>query len=107
MKEQRWFTVEEMERIIDAAWGQCKVVFQLARATGMRSGEVFGLPVEELDLDRAIVHTRRSAWKHLEVTPKNDAGFRKVDIDAKTVKMLREHLGDRKTDLAFPSTKSD
>lgn len=103
MKEQRWFTVEEMERIIDAAWGQYKVVFQLARATGMRSGELFGLRVEDLDLDRAIVHIRRSAWKHFEVTPKTDAGFRKVDIDAKTVKMLKEHLGDRKMGLVFPS----
>jgi hypothetical protein len=36
-----------MDRIIDAAWGQYKVVFQLARATGMRSGELFGLQVED------------------------------------------------------------
>jgi len=103
MKEQRWFTVEEMERISEAAWGQYKVIFQLARATGMRSGELFGLRVEDLDLDKAIVHIRRSAWKHLEVTPKTDAGFRKVDIDAKTVNMLKDHLGDRKTGLVFPS----
>ena len=103
MKEQRWFTVEEMDRIIDAAWGQYKVVFRLARATGMRSGELFGLQVEDLDFDKAVVHVRRSAWKHLEVTPKTDAGFRKVDIDAKTVKMLKDHLGDRKTGLVFPS----
>src|SRR5439155_252408 len=46
-KEQRWFTVQEMERIIDAAWGQYKYLFQLARATGMRSGELFGLRMEE------------------------------------------------------------
>jgi integrase len=71
-KEQRWFTVQEMDRIIDAAWGQYKFIFQLARATGMRSGELFGLRVEDLDLESAIVHIRRSTWGHLEVTPKTD-----------------------------------
>jgi integrase len=75
-KEQRWFTVQEMDRIIDAAWGQYKFIFQLARATGMRSGELFGLRVEDLDLESAIVHIRRSTWGHLEVTPKTDAGHR-------------------------------
>jgi integrase len=102
-KEQRWFTVLEMERIIDAAWGQYKCLFQLARATGMRSGELFGLRAEDLDLENAIVHVRRSAWGHLEVTPKTDAGHRDVDIDAQTVRMLKKHLGDRKADLVFPS----
>jgi len=102
-KEQRWFTPEEMLKVIDGAWGQYKHVFQLAWATGMRSGEVFGLKVEDLDLENAIVHVRRSAWQHLEVTPKTDAGHRDVDIDEATVKMLKEHLGERATGLVFPS----
>jgi integrase len=102
-KEQRWFTPEEMQKIIDAAWGQYKCLFQLAWATAMRSGELFGLKVEDLDLENAIVHIRRSAWQHLEVTPKTDAGHRDVDIDAATVEMLKEHLGDRKIGLVFPS----
>jgi Phage integrase family len=84
-------------------WGQYKYLFQLARATGMRSGELFGLRVEDLDLEHAIVHVRRSVWGHLEVTPKTDAGFRDVDIDAQTVRMLKEHLGDQKTGLVFSS----
>lgn len=102
-KEQRWFTPEEMQKIIDGAWGQYKCLFQLAWATGMRSGELFGLKVEDLDLENAIVHIRRSAWKHLEVTPKSEAGYRDVDIDEGTVKILKDHLGDRKAGLVFPS----
>lgn len=102
-KEQRWFTQEEMARIIDAAWGQYKCLFRLANATGMRSGELFGLKVEDLDLENSIVHVRRSAWKHLEVSPKSDAGYRDVDIDADTVQALKQHLGDRKAGLVFPS----
>jgi integrase len=61
------------------------------------------LRVEDLDLQNAIVHVRRSVWGHLEVTPKTDAGHRDVDIDTQTVKMLKEHLGDRKTGLVFHS----
>jgi len=102
-KEQRWFTVQEMERIIDAAWGQYKYLFRLARATGMRSGELFGLRVEDLDLEKAIIHVRRSTSRLLEVTPKTEAGRRDVDIDTETVRMLNEHLGDRKAGLVFPS----
>jgi integrase len=102
-KEQRWFTPEEMQKIIEAAWGQYKYLFTLAWATGMRSGELFGLKIEDLDLENGIVHVRRSAWQHLEVTPKSDAGYRDVDIDDVTVKMLKDHLGDRKTGLVFPS----
>lgn len=102
-KEQRWFTPEEMQKIIAAAWSQYKVLLQLAWATGMRSGELFGLKAEDLDLDNAVVHVRRSAWQHLEVTPKTDAGHRDVDIDAGTVEVLKQHLGDRKTGLVFPS----
>ena len=69
----------------------------------MRSGELFGLKVEDLDLENAIVHVRRSAWKNLEVTPKTDAGHRDVDIDKATVEMLKKHLGDRNIGLVFPS----
>jgi integrase len=102
-KEQRWFTPEEIQKIIDGAWGQYKCLFQLAWATGMRSGELFGLKIEDLDLENAIVHICRSAWQHLEVTPKSDAGYRDVDIEDATVKMLKDHLGERKAGLVFPS----
>src|SRR6516165_10716480 len=54
MKEQRWFTVEEMDRIIDAAWGKFKLVFKFARTTGMRSGERLGLQGEDLDLEKVV-----------------------------------------------------
>lgn len=44
--EQRWFTSEEVERIIEAAEGQYKVLFRLAYHTGCRCGELFALRVE-------------------------------------------------------------
>ena len=39
----------------------------------------------------------------LRLTPKTDAGHRDVDIDAQTARLLKKHLGDRKTGLVFPS----
>jgi integrase len=36
-KEQRWFTADEVTRLIEAAEGQYKVLFRLAYATGARA----------------------------------------------------------------------
>jgi len=53
-KEQRYFTPEEMVKIIDAAEGQFKSLFALQYAAGMRFGEVAGLHVEDLDFDNSL-----------------------------------------------------
>ncbi len=49
-KEQRYFTEDEMRKIINAAEGQWHAVFATMAGTGLRCGEVFGLHVEDLDL---------------------------------------------------------
>src|SRR5215469_13870530 len=79
-KEQRYFTPEEMEKVIDAAKGQYKALYALQFATGMRFGEVAGLHIEDLDFDNSVVHIRRSVYHHEETTPKTEAGYRNVDV---------------------------
>jgi len=105
-KEQRWFTPEEAKQIVDAAEGQFKTLFALQFATGMRIGEICGLHVEDVDLENAIVHIRRSTYKLIESTPKTDAGYRDVDIDQATIQMLKKHTGNRVTGRLF-QTKND
>ena len=94
-KEQRYFTPEEMVKIIDAAEGQFKPQFALQYAAGMRFGEVAGLHVEDLDFDNSAVHIRRSVYIHEEMTPKTAAGYRDVDIHPDVMAMLKKHIGDR------------
>src|SRR2546426_107194 len=59
-EEQRWFTQEEIGRIVNAANGQYKVLFHLAGSSGLRAGELFGLHVEDLNLSRGLIRVRRS-----------------------------------------------
>lgn len=102
-EEQRWFTQYEVQRIVEAAKGQYKVLFHLAAYSGLRSGELAGLHVQDLDFARGVIRVRRSVWRGMEVAPKTRKGYRDVWIDSATVQMLKEHLGSRSAGRVFQS----
>ncbi len=60
--EARFFTSEEVGKIIAAAREPYKVMFMLLAVTGMRAGEMLGLQWGDLDFDKNLLHIRRSAW---------------------------------------------
>jgi integrase len=99
--EQRWFTQDEMQRIISSAKGKYRVFFHLAGYSGLRSGELSGLHVGDLDLARGVVRVRRSVWRGQEVSTKTKRGYRDVNIDSQTVQMLADYLGERTTGRVF------
>jgi integrase len=100
-EQQRWFTQAEMEKLVQAAKGQYKVLFRLAAVSGLRAGELFGLHAEDLNLDRGIIFVRRSVWRGQEVSTKTRKGYRDVWIDLSTVELLREFLAGRATGRLF------
>jgi integrase len=102
-EEQRWFTSHEVRRIVEAAQGQYKVLFHLAAYSGLRSGELAGLHVQDVDFVRGMIRVRRSVWKGMEVAPKTRKGYRDVWIDSATVQMLQSHLGSRTAGRVFQS----
>lgn len=96
------FTPDQMSNVIAKADdAQMKAFFATATGTGMRSGELCGLRVEDVDLDRGIISVRRSAWEGSEQTPKTKNAVRKIGIDAELVRMLREHIGQRRFGYVF------
>ncbi len=99
--EQRWFTQGEIGQIVKAATGQYKILFHLAGASGLRAGELFGLHVEDLNLDRGVIQVKRSVWRGLEVSPKTRKGYRDVWVDSATAQMLNEFLGGRTSGRVF------
>jgi len=99
--EQRWFTQVELGKIVGEAHGQFKTLFYLAGMTGLRAGELFGLHVEDLNINRGVIYVRRSVWHGQEVSPKTRKGYREVWIDSTTVRILQEYLGDRTTGRVF------
>jgi hypothetical protein len=68
--EQRWFTQEEIGRIVNAAAGQHRVLFHLAGGSAMRAGELFGLHVDDLDANRGVIHVRRSVCADKKFHPR-------------------------------------
>ena len=101
--EQRWFTQEEIKQIVDAATGQYKVLFHLAGYTGLRSGELCGLHVEDLKLEHGVIEVRRAVWNGIEGETKTKSGKRNVFIDSVTIGMLRDFLAGRQTGRLFQS----
>jgi integrase len=106
--EQRYFTMEEMVQIINAATGQnaaetlqWRALFACLAGTGLRCGEVFGLHIADLDLIQRKIHVRRSVYQQKEVTVKTKRGYRVVHIEAVLAEMLRQHLGGRTSGRVF------
>jgi len=102
-EEQRWFTQAEVKQIVDAATGQYKVLFHLAGFTGLRSGELVGLRVEDLKLEHGVIEVRRAVWNGIEGDTKTKSGRRNVFIDSATIQLLRDFLAGRQTGRLFQS----
>jgi integrase len=99
--EQRWFTEEEVEKIIEAANGQYRVLFRLAYATGMRAGELFGLYVDDFKFGAGTVRVTRSTFRNIEDSPKSKKGRRTIYLDSRTLGEVRSLLGDRTSGRVF------
>lgn len=57
-----------------------RTAFLIAATTGMRRGEVFGLQWRDIDLERAIVHIRRSYVDGVEGPPKTESSRRPLPL---------------------------
>jgi integrase len=86
---------------VDARTGQYKMLFHLARYTGLRDGELCGLNIEDLKLEDGVIEVRRAMWNGIEGRTKTKCGNRNVFIDSATIRMLREFLDGRKTGRLF------
>jgi integrase len=79
------------------------MLFHLAGFTGLRSGELVGLRVEDLKLDDGVLEVRRAVWNGIEGNTKTKSGKRNVFIDSATIRMLRGFLVGRQTGRVFQS----
>ena len=108
----RRYTFDEMAQIIEVSAhyparsirlrGQYKPLFRLTASSGLRSGEISGLHVEDLNFSRGLVHVVRSV-RHGVECPTKGKRIRDVYIDSITVQMLKEFLENRTTGRVFQS----
>lgn len=96
-------TPEETMRLVEALPDFAKPVVRLMVATGCRSGEVFNLKWENVDLERGIVHIRSvEKEKGMEKwTPKTEASKRGIPITGPLLEMLRSQ--PKEGPYVFPS----
>lgn len=101
-REAPCFAPRQMASIVSKASDrQMKAFFATAAGTGMRSGELCGLRIEDVDMENGIISVRRSAWEGGEQTPKTKNAVRKIGIDAEVVRILRDHIGNRRFGYVF------
>jgi integrase len=65
------FAAEQVQRILAIAAEPWRTMFCLCTMDGLRAGEALGLQWGDIDLERRILHIRRSAWYGKVQTPKS------------------------------------
>jgi len=89
-KQARFFTFADVSRIIGASQGEHRVFYWLLAETGLRSGEVAGLRLCDLDGDRLTVN--QSVWHGKAQTPKTDNAIRTLALSPELVSLLWEQI---------------
>jgi integrase len=73
---RRFFSVEEVQRILASAPEPYQTFYWLAVETGMRAGELCGLRVSDVDLERGLVSVSQSVWRGKVQSPKSESAVR-------------------------------
>lgn len=69
-----------------------KTLYNFLLATGCRINEALALEWSDIDLDRAVVHVTKTLNRKQEVnSPKSKSSYRDIDIDPKTVTILKQY----------------
>jgi site-specific recombinase XerD len=100
-EEERCFTPEEMQQLIEKAEGVYKVLYAIAAETGMRAGELYGLEITDIDFIRNQIHVRRSVYDGAVQSVKTQNGKRVVDVQPWLIDLIKQHIGDRKNGLVM------
>jgi integrase len=89
---RRFFSVEEVRRILETAFEPYDTFYWLAVETGMRAGELCGLRVSDFDLDRGLVGVGQSVWRGKVQSPKSENALRTFALSPRLLGHIAEFL---------------
>ena len=89
---QLFFTLEELRRIFASADEPQRTFYRIAAETGMRSGELCGLRVDDLDLSGNTIKVCQSVWHGRVQSPKTETAYRTIAISPNLAVHLRRFL---------------
>lgn len=93
-KKPRFFTLADVGRIIASVDGAQRCVYWLLAETGIRSGELSGLRLQDIALDSITV--AQSVWGGKEQAPKTENAVRKIAISPQLAELLWKQVGWQK-----------
>ena len=85
-------SLEEIRRIVESASEPYKTFYAILAETGIRGGEICGLRVADLDLERNVIYVKQSVWQGQIQTVKPCKGNRRFPISSELAEHLREFL---------------
>jgi integrase len=89
---RRFFSVEEVQRILASAPEPYRTFYWLAVESGMRAGELCGLRVRDFDLERGLVSIRQSVWRGKFQSPKSENAVRCFALSPRLMAHITDSL---------------
>lgn len=90
--EARFFTPDQVRKIIAAASEPFHAIFSTVAMTGIRAGELLGLKVEDIDFVERLIFIRRSVNRGHVQTVKSRASKKPLPMPAPLAAILETHL---------------
>ena len=98
--QERFLSLDEMKRIIEAAREPHKTYYWILAETGVRAGEIGALTVRNLLLDQGVIRITQNVWHGKIQTVKSVKGNRLCEISPQLVVHLRGYLRTWKPNTA-------
>jgi integrase len=89
-KKAKFFTLGNVAKIIAASEGEDRVFYWLVAETGLRSGELAGLRLTDIDGERLTVN--QSVWLGKEQAPKTNNSIRSLALSPQLVSVIWEQI---------------
>jgi integrase len=93
-KKPRFFTLDEVARVIANVNGAQRCRYWLMAETGIRAGEVAGLRIQDVALDSITV--AQSVWGGEEQSPKTQNSVRKIAVSTQLAELLWKQVARQK-----------
>jgi integrase len=91
----KFFTFADVANIISASQGESLTFYWLVAETGLRSGELAGLKLTDIDGERLTVN--QSVWGGKEQSPKTNSAIRTLALSPQLVTLLWEQIARQMT----------
>jgi integrase len=98
--QQLFFSLRDVQNILAEAEEPYQTFYRLAVETGLRSGELCGLTLEDVDATNNLIRVRQSVWRGQLQTPKTRAAFRTFAISEQLAEQLATFIESWKPNAA-------